>query len=114
MATQADTQTSQAVPSSVPAQAPSPGPGGLGMGFLFQIALIGAAFYFLVLAPGNKERKKKEELLGGIQRGDKVLTKGGLWGHVADIKDNTLTLKIAENTKVEVDRAYVETVQKPS
>jgi len=112
MVTQAYAQTTQPAPAPPTPAAPT-GPGGLGMGFLFQIALIGAAFYFLVLAPGNKERKKREELLKSIQRGDKVLTKGGIWGIVADIKDNTLTMKIAENTKVEVDRAYIENVEKP-
>jgi|SRR5581483_729010 len=70
-------------------------------------------YFFFIYLPG-KEKKKKDALLGDIQRGDKVLTRGGLYGIVADIKDQILVLKISENSKVEVDRNYVETVIKPS
>ena len=51
-------------------------------------------------------------MLNGIQRGDRVLTRGGLYGTVADIKDQILILKINENNKVEVDRSYIEMVHK--
>jgi preprotein translocase subunit YajC len=78
------------------------------------IILIGVMFYFLIIHPQNKERKKREELLKGIQRGDRVLTRGGIYGIVADIKDQILVLKINENSKIEVDRSYIETVQKQS
>ena len=71
-------------------------------------------FYFLMIYPQGKEKKKREEMLGGIQRGDRVLTRGGLYGTVADIKDHVLILKINENNKVEIDRAYIETVHKVS
>ncbi len=71
-------------------------------------------FYFLMIYPQGKERKKRDEMLKSIQRGDRVLTRGGLYGTVADIKDQILILKINENNKVEVDRSYVETVQKNS
>ncbi len=71
-------------------------------------------FYFLMVHPQSKEKKKREEMLGGIQRGDRVLTRGGIYGTVADIKEQVLILKISDNSKVEVDRGYVETVQKQS
>src|SRR5260221_8064753 len=78
------------------------------------VLFIGAFFYFLILRPQNAERKKREETLKAIQRGDRVLTRRRLYGTVADIKDQILILKINENNKVEVDRSYVETVQKSS
>ena len=71
-------------------------------------------FYFLMVYPQSKEKKKREEMLGGIQRGDRVLTRGGIYGTVADIKEQILILKISENSKVEVDRGFIETVQKQS
>jgi preprotein translocase subunit YajC len=107
----AHAQTSTTPPSGAPT--PGPAAGFLGSP-MFMMLLLGALFYFMILAPGNKERKKREEMLKNIQRGDKVLTRGGLWGHVADIRDNQLVLKINENTKVEVERSYVESVEKPS
>ena len=51
-------------------------------------------------------------MLRSIQRGDRVLTRGGIYGTVADIKEEILILKINENNKVEVDRSFVETVLK--
>jgi len=71
-----------------------------------------ALFYFLMIHPQNKERKKREEMLKAIQRGDKVLTRGGVYGIVADIKENVLILKISENNKVEIERSYIDSVQK--
>ncbi len=53
-------------------------------------------------------------MLGAIQRGDRVLTRGGIYGTVADIKENILVLKISDNTKVEFDKSFIETVQKQS
>jgi preprotein translocase subunit YajC len=76
------------------------------------IILIMVLFYFLMIYPQNKERKKKEELLNNIQRGDRVLTRGGIYGTVADIKENILIVKVNENNKIEVERSYIDTVIK--
>jgi preprotein translocase subunit YajC len=75
--------------------------------------IIMALFYFLMIAPQNKERKKKEEALNAIQRGDRVMTRGGIYGTVADIKEQIITLKISENVKIEIEKSYVELVIKP-
>jgi preprotein translocase subunit YajC len=79
--------------------------------FFLAIAVL---YYFLIINPQNKERKKREEMLNSIQRGDRVLTRGGIFGTVAEVKEQILVLKINENSKIEIDRSYVETVQKPS
>jgi preprotein translocase subunit YajC len=81
--------------------------------FLPMILIVGL-FYFIMIVPQSKERKKREALLNSIQRGDRVLTRGGIYGTVADIKEQMVILKVAENTKIEVERSYIETVQKPS
>ena len=81
---------------------------------MLPILLIMGLFYFLMIMPQNKERKKKEAMLKAIQRGDRVLTRGGLYGTVADIKDQVLILKVNENSKIEVDRSYIDSVEKPS
>jgi preprotein translocase subunit YajC len=104
-----DTAVTQAVAKVGQAGAPA----SMGYNLLpFQIILIMALFYFLMIHPQSKERKKREDLLNNVQRGDRVLTRGGIYGTVADIKENILIVKISENNKVEVDRAYVELVQK--
>lgn len=74
--------------------------------------LIVALFYFIMIVPQSKERKKREALLNSLQRGDRVMTKGGIYGIVADIKEQLIVLKVAENTKIEIERSYIETIQK--
>jgi preprotein translocase subunit YajC len=69
-------------------------------------------FYFLMIYPQNKERKQRETALNAIQRGDRVLTRGGVYGTVADIKEQILILKISENVKIEVERSFIESVVK--
>ena|SRR5579872_6403168 len=103
-------QTAQVVTKAAPGPA---SPMASIMSFAPFLAIM-VLFYFLMIYPQGKERKKREELLQGIQRGDRVLTRGGLYGTVTDIKEQILILKINENNKVEIDRSYVETVQKSS
>ena len=74
--------------------------------------IIMVLFYFLMIYPQGKERKKREAALNAIQRGDRILTRGGVYGTVADIKEQILIVKIAENVKVEMDRSFVESVIK--
>lgn len=83
-------------------------------GIFLPALVIFALFYLLVHSPQKKEQQKRDDMLKAIQRGDRVLTRGGLYGTVADIKEQVLIVKISENNKVEVDRGYIESVQKPS
>lgn len=110
-----DNAYAQTTAQTAPAK-PVPGPVSPTAGMLSFAPFIAimVLFYFIMVYPQSKERKKKDEMLGGIQRGDRVLTRGGLYGTVADIKEQVLILKISENTKVEVDKSFVETVQKQS
>lgn len=96
--------------------AAAPGmPGGAFMSlFVTTILPIMVLYYFFFIYPQGKEKKKRDEMLGAIQRGDRVLTRGGIYGTVADIKENILVLKISDNTKVEFDKSFIETVEKPS
>jgi preprotein translocase subunit YajC len=82
--------------------------------FVTTILPILALYYFFFVYLPSKDKKKRDTELNAIQRGDRVLTRGGIYGTVADIKEQLLILKISENTKIEVDRSYVENVQKPS
>jgi preprotein translocase subunit YajC len=68
--------------------APADGSSGGGMSiFLFQMLAIGAVFYFLILRPQGTARKKHQELLAQLKKGDEVMTAGGIVGRVRDIKD---------------------------
>ncbi len=71
------------------------------------IVAIGLVFYFLVIAPANKQRKKTQEMLSALQKGDRVLTTGGIYGTVQGVEGEVVYLKIAENVKVKVARSAI-------
>jgi len=72
------------------------------------VAMI-AIFYFLLIRPQQKKEKERKEMISSIQKGDKVLTTGGIYGIVSSIKDDdTVILKIADGTKVEFTRNSIQ------
>ena len=79
--------------------------GGL-LSFLPFILII-LVFYFLLIAPQRKKQKEQQTMIEGVNKGDKIVTVGGIHGLVVGVKDDTLQVKIAENTKVEIARASV-------
>lgn len=80
------------------------GHGGDAVGaLLFQLIfflLLFAIFYFLLIRPQNKARKRHQEFLANLKKGDRVVTAGGIWGTVVEIGDETVTLKVDANTKI--------------
>ena len=71
------------------------------------IVAIGLVFYFLVIAPANKQRKKTQEMISSLKKGDRVITTGGIYGTVQGVEADVIYLKIAENVKVKVSRSAV-------
>jgi preprotein translocase subunit YajC len=74
---------------------------------ILPIAAIFLVFYFLVIAPANKQRRKTAEMLSTLKKGDRVLTSGGIYGTVQGVEAEVVYLKIAENVKVKVARSAV-------
>jgi len=78
--------------------------------FLVQILPIAAiflVFYFLVIAPANKQKRKTQEMLNSLKKGDRVVTTGGIYGTVQGVEPEVVYLRIAENVKVKVARSAV-------
>jgi preprotein translocase subunit YajC len=71
------------------------------------IVAIGLVFYFLVIAPANKQRKKTQEMISSLKKGDQVITTGGIYGTVQGVEPDAVYLKIADNVKVKVARSAV-------
>jgi len=71
------------------------------------ILAIGVVFYFIVIAPANKQRKKTQEMLGSLKKGDRVVTSGGIYGTIQGVEAEVVYLKIAENVKVKVSRSAI-------
>jgi preprotein translocase subunit YajC len=70
-------------------------------------------FYFLLIRPQQKKQKELQSLVSSLKTGDKVVTQGGIHGIVSNVKDgSTLSLKIADNVKIEVDKTAIVTVDR--
>jgi len=82
------------------------GQGGGLMGFL-PLIIIFVIFYFLLIRPQQKRAKEQKAMLENLKRGDKVITSGGEYGVIEEVKDNTVILKIAENVKVKYGKGYI-------
>ncbi len=84
----------------------APAAGG-GMESLILIGVMLVVFYFLLIRPQQKRAKKHTNLIESLKRGDEVITSSGIFGKIALIEGNTVTLEIAKNTKIKVLKNYV-------
>ncbi|MBV6512869.1 MAG: preprotein translocase subunit YajC [Ignavibacteriales bacterium] len=69
-----------------------------------------AIFYFMVMRPQQKRAKEREKMLANVQKGDKVVTSGGLHGTVAGMEDNIIILQVSDNVKLKFEKAAITTV----
>ncbi len=77
-------------------------------------AILGVMFYFMMIRPQSKQRKEQENLLKNLKTGDKVLMTNGIFGIIANAKDKSFIVKIADNVKIEVLKSAVTTVVQKS
>jgi len=95
--------------SSAFAQAPAGG-GDAGMMNILFIVLMFVIIYFLMIRPQMKRSKEHRTMLEALQKGDEVITAGGVLGRVSKMGDAYVTVEIAPNTEVSVQKAAVQTV----
>jgi preprotein translocase subunit YajC len=87
---------------------PAAGPGPL-VQFL-PLVLVMVIFYFLLIRPQQQKAKEHRQMLDELKRNDRVLTNGGIYGRVIELSERDLTLEIAPNVRIQVDRGHIETV----
>ena len=81
--------------------------GGSPLSMLLPFVLIFAVFYFIVIMPAKKHQKKKDAMIAGLKKGDRIVTGGGIHGTVATVEDQSLLIKVAENTKIRISKSAV-------
>ncbi len=84
--------------------------GGGGFSGIFMMVAIFAIFYFILIRPQQKKMKEHKKMVEELKKGDRIVTAGGIYGTVEGVTSNTLTVKIAEGTKVKITRSSVGTV----
>lgn len=93
------------------AMAPQGGEGGGGLvSTLIMFGAIFLIFYFMIIRPQQKRAKEREKLLSNLEKGDKVVTNGGIHGIIAGLEEKTALLQISENTKIKIERSAITTV----
>ena len=97
------------------AMAPGGGEGGGGslITSLMPLALIFVIMYLLIIRPQQKKQKEHQRMIDALNKGDKIVTNGGVHGTVVGLKEReqTLIVKIADNVKVELSRTAVARVK---
>ncbi len=83
-------------------------PGG-GLGQLLPIALLFIGMWFLIIAPQRKRQKAHDQMLGALKSGDEIVTTGGIYATITNVKDDRFVVRIADNTKVEIGKSFVAT-----
>ncbi len=89
--------------------------GGGPMIIIVYIVIFGALIYFMSIRPQKKERKAREELMGGLAIGDAVLTTAGFYGVVIDMTDDTVIVEFGnnKNCRIPMQKASIVQVEKP-
>ena len=91
----------------------APAEGQSGWAGLIPLAMMLGVFYFLLIAPMRRRQKQQREMIGALQTGDRVVTSGGIYGTIVGIKEDRLTLRIADQVKIEVAKASVSGLDQP-
>lgn len=82
--------------------------GGGGMAGLFlPMIVVFAIFYFLMIRPQQKQAKKMRAMIEGLKKGDDVVTRSGIHGKIHGMAEGIITLEIAENVRIKMDKAQV-------
>ena len=80
---------------------------GNGLTSILMILVLIAVFYFFMIRPQNKKQKEIKKFREGIQKGSKVITAGGIFGTVREVKENHFVLEIADGVKISIDKGSV-------
>jgi preprotein translocase subunit YajC len=95
------------------AQAAAPAPAAPNMSWMLLFyVFMAAALYFLFMAPQRKKQKAHEKMLASLKTGDEVVTTGGVYGTITNVKDDRFVVRVAEDTKIEVAKGFIQSVLK--
>jgi preprotein translocase subunit YajC len=84
--------------------APGGIPGASGLMSMAPLIILFVIFYFLLIRPQQKRAKEHKEMLSKVAKGDNIITTGGIHGRVTSVNEDTLTVEIAENTRIKISK----------
>jgi preprotein translocase subunit YajC len=96
------------------AQPGAPASPGGGIGFFVPFIFIFVIMYFVMIRPQKKRQTEQQRLVSSLKTGDRVVTNAGIHGLIANVKETTVMLKVADNVKIEMEKSAVTNVLKTS
>ena len=88
----------------------APAAGG-GMGSILMIVALFAVFYFFMIRPQQKQQKKLKAMRDALKKGDKVVTNGGIFGTIREVRDDSVMVEIDRDVQVRVAKSYVTPIE---
>jgi preprotein translocase subunit YajC len=88
----------------------APGAAGGGLTLLLPMILLFGLMYFMMIRPQMKRQKEHRQLVDGLAKGDEVVSNGGIAGRVEDVGDTFITVEIAPNVKIKLQKTAVQQV----
>ncbi len=83
------------------------GGGGMDMNFLLMIGLMFVVLYFFMIRPQQKRQKELRKFRENLQKGDKVVTSGGIYGTIVEIKETYALVEVDQNVKLRFDKSTI-------
>lgn len=83
---------------------------GSGIAAFLPIILIGLIFYMLILRPQSKQRTQHQNTLLNLQKGNKIITRGGIYGKIVNFRgkeNNIVNIDVGNGAKLTIDRSYI-------
>lgn len=80
---------------------------------IFMIVALLVIFYFFMIRPQSKQRKKINEQRAALKKGDRVITQGGIYGKVKEIKENVFVVEVSDGVKISVDKNCIYSAADP-
>jgi preprotein translocase, YajC subunit len=81
--------------------------GGSGMSMIFMMVAIFAVMYFFMIRPQQKKQKQIVQMRNALQKGDKIITAGGIYGVIIELKENYVLVEVDKDVKIRVDRSTI-------
>jgi preprotein translocase subunit YajC len=81
---------------------------------LIFLVVIFAMFYFVMIRPQRKRQKEQQAMMASLQRGDKVMTIGGIYGTIDSVSEESFVLKVEGGTTIRVARSAVNKIKEPT
>lgn len=85
----------------------APAAAGGGMSGILMIVILIAIFYFMMIRPQQKKQKQIKAFREGLQKGDSIITAGGIYGKIKEIKENAFIISIADGVSIKIDKGSV-------